>query len=97
MKTAKFNGIIYEVKPTGKKSHTPAKSFYDINGYFTERKSETNYQMGLYENGILVFTLGKDGSSIFRCDKKFGNVSVRDTDTDPFAHALLTALNQPKV
>ena len=94
MKTAKYRGVVYEVKPTGNKIHTPSKSYYDFNGYWTEKPAETRQQLGLYEDGKLVFTVGKDGKSIFTWNGKHGEVCIRDTENDPYAHALITALNK---
>lgn len=90
MRTTKFNGKVYEVKPTGKVINKPSKSYYDFNGYWTEKPAERRVQLGLYDNGVLIYTVGADGKSIYNgANNKFGDVLIRDTETDPYAHKLV--------
>jgi len=79
MKTTKYYGIVYEVKPTGKTRHKKAKSFRDFNGYWTEQPAEHWEQIGLYHEGALVFTVGRDGKTIYDgAGRRVGEVSISD-------------------
>lgn len=79
MKTAKFSGVIYEVKETGKRRGKPAKSYVDFNGYDTDRASTKRNQLGLYLNGKLEFTVGADGKTIFSGGQNYGTITIKES------------------
>jgi len=88
MKTAKFNGVVYEVKSTGNRRGKSAKSYTDLNGYETDRPSTKRQQLGMYLNDNLVYTIGADGKSIYYGGSKHGEVFIRDTDLELLTHLM---------
>lgn len=79
MKTAKFYGKTYEVKPTGNKTHKSAKSFTDFNGYETDRPSSTTHQMGMYDdNGNKFATISNDGK-VRDGNTVLGSASIKES------------------
>lgn len=80
-KSAKYNGKTYEVKPTGRTIHKPAKSYYDFNGYYTEKKSESRKQLGMYdEHGNLYATVSENGEIFNGPGKSIGSTKIKETE-----------------
>lgn len=75
---AKFNGIDYDVKPTGKTvTSKSGKSGSDLNGYRTDGSSSRK-QLGMYnpETGNKDYTLS--GNSVHKgAGKRVGSVKIR--------------------
>lgn len=91
-KTAKYYGVNYIVKPTGRIITTKAKSYYDFNGYWTEKEATSRQQFGLYhpDTNELFATLGQHNtettSHVYNVPmfsgggKSFGSVTIREEE-----------------
>lgn len=80
--TAKYFGVVYNVRPTGTVARSKAKSYTDFNGYEVDKPASIRIRLGLYhpETGELFATLGNDGKSLFSgSGKSFGQVTVKES------------------
>lgn len=75
-KDVNFRKETYEVRYTGKKYRKPAKDYVDFNGYDTHREASVRKQLGLYQDGILMYTVSVDGRIMNTWNSCIGNVRL---------------------
>jgi len=77
MAQVKFNGETYDVKPTGKQTIKPAKSYTDFNGYEVSQERSVIKQQGMYNSdGVHVANISRDGK-IIKNGKVVGSGKVK--------------------